>query len=86
MTWAQRLKRVFNINIQTCSECGGAVKVIACNEDSQVIKKILDHMREKAGTKETTTLPEGRRRRWACSTQETVPCHRSGAGLARWSG
>jgi hypothetical protein len=60
MTWVQRLKRVFNIRIQTCSECGGAVKVIACIEDSQVIKKILDHLREKAGTKETIALPEGR--------------------------
>ena len=30
MTWAQRLRRVFNIDIETCSECGGAVKVIAC--------------------------------------------------------
>jgi len=29
MTWARRLKRVFNIDIETCSECGGAVKVIA---------------------------------------------------------
>ena len=28
MTWAQRLKRVFNIDITTCEECGGAVKVI----------------------------------------------------------
>ncbi len=30
MSWAERLKRVFNIDIETCSECGGAVKVIAC--------------------------------------------------------
>ena len=30
MTWAKRLKRVFNIDIETCSECGGAVKIIAC--------------------------------------------------------
>ena len=29
MTWAQRLKRVFNIDITTCEECGGIVKVIA---------------------------------------------------------
>ena len=29
MTWAQRLKRVFNIDIETCRECGGAVKVAA---------------------------------------------------------
>ncbi len=37
MTWAQRLKRVFNIDIETCSECGGAVKVIACIEDPVAI-------------------------------------------------
>jgi hypothetical protein len=36
MTWAQRLKRVSNIDIETCSECGGAVKVIACIEDPLV--------------------------------------------------
>jgi len=30
MTWAQRLKRVFNIDIVTCRECGGAMEVIAC--------------------------------------------------------
>ncbi len=44
MTWAQRLKRVFNIDIETCSECGGEVKVIACIEDPLVIKKILAHL------------------------------------------
>ncbi len=42
MTWAQRLKRVFNIDIETCSTCGGAMKVIACIEDPVVIKQILD--------------------------------------------
>jgi hypothetical protein len=30
MTWAQRLKRVLGINIETCQGCGGTVKVIAC--------------------------------------------------------
>jgi Putative transposase/Transposase zinc-binding domain len=30
MTWAQRLKRVFNIDIETCNSCGGPVKIIAC--------------------------------------------------------
>jgi len=44
MSWAQRLKRVFNIDIETCSACGGAVKVIACIEDPVVIKKILTHL------------------------------------------
>jgi hypothetical protein len=33
MTWAQRLKRVFGIDIKTCHECGGTVKVIACIDD-----------------------------------------------------
>ncbi len=32
MSWAQRLKRVFNIDIETCSACGGAVRIIACIE------------------------------------------------------
>ncbi len=47
MTWAQRLKRVFNIDIETCSGCGGAMKVIACIEDPIVIKQILDHLKHK---------------------------------------
>ena len=28
MSWAQRLKRVFAIDIETCSECGGKARVI----------------------------------------------------------
>jgi hypothetical protein len=43
MTWAQRLKRVFHIDIETCSECGGAVRIIASIEDPAVISKILAH-------------------------------------------
>jgi hypothetical protein len=34
MIWAQTLKRVFNIDIETCEQCGGAVKVIASIEKS----------------------------------------------------
>jgi hypothetical protein len=30
MTWAQRLKRVFAIDIETCPDCGGRLRVIAC--------------------------------------------------------
>jgi hypothetical protein len=40
MTWAQRLKRVFGIDIETCPACGGALQIIACIEDPVVIKKI----------------------------------------------
>ena len=48
-TWAQRLKRVFNIDVEICEQCGGAVKVIACIEDKQVIDKILSHLIKKDG-------------------------------------
>ena len=60
MTWAQRLKRVFNIDIETCTECGGPVKVIACIEDPVVIKRILDHLKQKAEANEPSPLPESR--------------------------
>ncbi len=60
MTWAQRLKRVFNIDITTCEECGGIVKVIASIEDPAVIKQILAHLERKAESKEFNPLPESR--------------------------
>ena len=60
MTWAQRLKRVFNIDIDTCRECGGAVKVIACIEDALVIKKILTHLRGKELCVDAAGLPRSR--------------------------
>lgn len=47
MTWAQRLKRVFNIDVETCARCGGPIKVIACIEDQVVIDKILAYLRDK---------------------------------------
>ena len=45
MSWAMRLKRVFNIDITVCRHCQGRVRVIACIEDKQVIKQILSHIR-----------------------------------------
>jgi hypothetical protein len=47
MTWAQRLKRVFNIDVSVCPKCGGEARVIACIEDQAVIDKILDHLMKK---------------------------------------
>ena len=47
MTWAQRLKRVFSIDIEVCGRCGGSVRVIACIEDQEVIDTILAHLRDK---------------------------------------
>ena len=47
MTWALRLKRVFRIDVETCEQCGGTVKIIACIQNPVVIKTILDHLRLK---------------------------------------
>ena len=60
ITWAQRLKRVFNIDIEVCSKCGGAVKVIACIEDPMVIDKILTHLDKRTPLGEPVALPQPR--------------------------
>jgi hypothetical protein len=43
MSWAQRLKRVFKLDLESCEGCGGQARVIACIEDPLVIAKILSH-------------------------------------------
>jgi hypothetical protein len=40
MTWAQRLKGAFNIDVSICLKCGGEAKVIASIEDQGGIDKI----------------------------------------------
>jgi len=47
MTWAKRLKRVFDIEINVCEHCGGKVKIIACIEDRETIDKILSYVSKK---------------------------------------
>ncbi len=44
LTWAERLKRVFHIDIERCEHCRGKVSIIATIKDPIVIKKILDHL------------------------------------------
>ena len=44
MSWACLLKRVFDIDIERCSHCGGRLKIIAAIVDPQVIIKILAHL------------------------------------------
>jgi hypothetical protein len=44
MSWMQRLKRVFAIDIETCPDCGGKLRVISCVEDPPLIAKILGHI------------------------------------------
>ena len=60
MNWAQRLKRVFNIDAEICDQCGSTVKPIACIEDPVLIRKILDHLDNKAAATDQKRLPENR--------------------------
>ena len=57
MTWSLRLKRVFNIDIETCQVCGGAIRIIACIEDPVVIEKILTDLDKKNTSAEAPRLP-----------------------------
>ena len=56
-TQAQRLKRVFGIDIETCPACGGTLRIIACIEDPAVIKKILTHLNAKDPSAAPSRLP-----------------------------
>jgi hypothetical protein len=47
---------VFPIEIRR--ECGAAAKVIAYVEDPMMIRKILDHLKEKGECQEPFRLPE----------------------------
>src|SRR5262249_40190846 len=44
MSWARLLKRVFDIDVEHCPNCGGALKIIAAIDDPPVIIKILSHL------------------------------------------
>ncbi len=48
LTWAERLKRVFDIDISVCPLCGGTLRVIADVTDPDVIQTILAHLQQRA--------------------------------------
>jgi hypothetical protein len=54
------LKRVSGIDTETCSECGGDVRIIASIEDPVVIRKILAHLDDHASSAAAALLPECR--------------------------
>ena len=61
MRWAQRLQRVFGIDIEACGRCGGKLKVIASIEEPAVIAKILAHLERTAPDQYQSELPLGAR-------------------------
>ena len=46
MTWTQRLKRVFGIDVSTCGHCGGTLRIVASIEEPTAIRAILAHFAE----------------------------------------
>ena len=60
MRSAQRLKRVFVIDDETCAGCGGAMRIIACIEDPVVIEATLAHLADKTRPVRAPRRPPGR--------------------------
>ena len=44
LSWAKLLKRVFEIDMEHCPNCGGQLKIIAAILEQPVIEKILTHL------------------------------------------
>jgi len=42
--YVKLLGRVFDIDVERCSHCGGTLKIIAAIEEPSVITKILAHL------------------------------------------
>ena len=76
MSCAQRLKRVFAIDMETCPGCGGKLRVIAFAEEPALITEILGHVRarDELGDVATRAPPVDRWRK------TTALCRRSMQG------
>ena len=44
MSWARLLKRVFELDLEHCPNCGGEMKIIAAILEAPVIERILTHL------------------------------------------
>ena len=44
LDWASLLKRVFGVDVLRCSRCQGQMRLIACIEEPEVARKILEHL------------------------------------------
>ncbi|GAB3191821.1 hypothetical protein GCM10027292_30600 [Hydrogenophaga aquatica] len=60
MSWAQRLKRVFSIDVTTCAHCGGAVRIVASIEEPTAIRAILAHFEKHGALEQAHYRPAAR--------------------------
>ena len=61
MSWARRLKGVFDVEIERCTRCGGQLKIIASIEEPQLIAKILSHLERAMAEQPQSERPHGAR-------------------------
>jgi len=48
-SWAQLIRRIYEVDPLTCTECGGEMRIIAFLLDPAVVRKILDHLATRPG-------------------------------------
>ena len=61
-SWAQLIRRIYEIDPLTCTECGGEMRIIAFLLDPTVVRKILGHLASRPDHSRFPVLPA--RRRW----------------------
>jgi hypothetical protein len=61
MSWARRLKRVFDVEIGCRARCGGQPSFIARIEETQFIAQMLSHLESAAPEQDQSELPPGAR-------------------------
>jgi len=57
LSWAERLKRVFDIDISVCPLCGGTLRVTADVTAPDAIQTLLVHLRQRAPPDAAISLP-----------------------------
>ena len=60
MSRAQRLKRVFGIDVSSCVHCGGSVRIVASIEDPKAIRAILAHFEKHGALEQAHYRPAAR--------------------------
>jgi hypothetical protein len=56
MTWMERLRRVFAIDLSICPDCGGRLRVIANVTRADIIERILEHVARQQAPPELSAI------------------------------
>ena len=56
MSWMERLRREFAIDLSICPDCGGRLRVIADVTRPDVIEKILEHVARQQAPPELSAI------------------------------